>query len=159
MLESTEATLLNTRLMLESNQSLVESNEASQHTRITAEWTISVFSPIALSFAYFSMPPALIPFELSVKHFAVSTLFFLIIVRLLFYVFGGQLHNTWLWKAIAARMKIPGLDLSIFTNFFYSTVECFGFALLWITQSRRHPNVPVQPLEGIQLGDLDRSSV
>jgi hypothetical protein len=142
--------------MLESNEAAVESNEASQHNKHTTEWTISIFSPIALSFAYFSMPPAVIPFELNVKHFLISTVIFLIIVRLLFYIFGGQLHKTRLWKGIAARTKLTGLDRSIATHI-CSALECFSYCLLSILP-RRYISRD-RPIADIELGNVDGAGV
>jgi hypothetical protein len=63
------------------------------------------------------MSQEVIPFELNFKHFLISVLVFLALVRLLFYVFGGRLHQSWLWKSVAARTKGRALDAMVPLNF------------------------------------------
>jgi len=58
-------------------------------SKLTTANLAQIFSPIALAIAYFSMPQAVIPFELSFKHWLIMLLVMAAVVRLLFFVFGG----------------------------------------------------------------------
>ncbi|QDS70487.1 hypothetical protein FKW77_010088 [Venturia effusa] len=81
-------------------RSTLESNEATQHNRSTTEWTISVFSPIALTIAYFSMPQDVIPFQLNFRSWIIALLVITAIVRVLFFIFTGRFRRSVVWKKI-----------------------------------------------------------
>ncbi|QDS70485.1 hypothetical protein FKW77_010069 [Venturia effusa] len=75
-----------------------DSNEAVRHTILMTEWTILVFSPIALSITYFSMPE--LPFKPTPQVFFVACALVLLLVKLLFDLSGGNVHETWWWRSM-----------------------------------------------------------
>jgi hypothetical protein len=71
---------------------------------------LQVISPITLATAYFSMPRAVIPFNLNSKSFLIAIFVAMVTTRLLFIVLGVFLRWPWWWKKITARIKAIQLD-------------------------------------------------
>lgn len=101
------------------------------------------------------MPQEVIPFELTVRHFFISLFAFLVVVRLLFFVFGGRLLKSRLWQSIAKKIKVAGLDQSIMPTL-HSMVESLGQFLLSWTRGRHH--IPMPSSDDIEMESVDRSS-
>jgi hypothetical protein len=134
ILQSNEAALQANETALQGNETARQAKEAAQQNGLNTELTVTVgpseriflsiadhiqiISPFALAIAYLSMPPAVIPFTINTKSFAISIFVFMAMVKLLFVVFGALLH--W-WKKINSSMKGDPLDqkashLSTFEN-------------------------------------------
>ncbi|KAF2493129.1 hypothetical protein BU16DRAFT_563306 [Lophium mytilinum] len=76
----------------------IEIRKASQHTGLTAEFTVLVLYPFTLVLAFFYMPQASVPFTLSFKYFVVSIFVFMaamVAFKILFVTLSGMLQSWW----------------------------------------------------------------
>jgi hypothetical protein len=131
----------------------VENNEATQHAKSTTEWTISVFTPVALTIAYFSMPQAVIPFHMSFRSFLIALVVISAIVRLLFFLFGGRLRQSWLWQITGADVHLARLQGAMPSNF-YSVLGYNSNVLAAINLPHRRRLTSEDPsVEGTELNN------
>jgi hypothetical protein len=128
----------------------VQATDASQHTVSTSDWTIQVFSPIALTIAYFSMPQAVIPFEQNVKHFLITIVVMAVIVQLLFFIFGDRVRH-WLWRRVGGSAK--GAELDRIPS---STGDYLACLVAVLTRRRRVSSDP--SLEGTEMENSDSAN-
>jgi hypothetical protein len=71
---------------------------------------IKIISPFALATAYFAMPPAVIPFNLTHQAFVIFTFVIMAVVALLFVITETIQNRNWWNKKFAGCMKIMRLE-------------------------------------------------
>ncbi|RDI86230.1 hypothetical protein Vi05172_g3802 [Venturia inaequalis] len=81
-----------------------QANVIMDHTTFTTEWTITVFSPIALTIAYFSLPAPLLRATPSLPVFFLVCCGVLLLVRVLFDILGG-VEQIWWYKGMQSLVE------------------------------------------------------
>ena len=122
----------------------------SQFRRMLADFLqanqFQVFSPVALSIAYFSMPD--LPFKPSTGVFWIACVLVIVVVRLLFDVLGGKIQETW-WCRAAKKAVAWFLEPSHSIDETPPTTNKFGDYLPRSPWRRHNPMDP--SLEGTEM--------